>query len=79
MPEANCKSLKTIHEAPLTVSVSEATDSDGSIFNPGSSPEPVFGELVLDILKRPRSDPDSWDGPRKLELLWSKNYRPGPS
>ena len=65
MPEANCKSLKTIHEAPLTVSVSEATDSDGSIFNPGSSPE-----LALDVLKRPRSDPDSdstfWDGPRKL-------------
>ena len=60
MPEANCKSLKTIHEAPLTVSVSEATDSDGSIFNPGSSPEPVFfGELALDVLKRPRSDPDS--------------------
>ena len=44
MPEANCKSLKTIHEAPLTVSVSETTDSDGSIFNPGSSPEPVFLE-----------------------------------
>ena len=46
MPEANCKSLKTIHEAPLTVSVSEATMYDSAKIYQNKTANPYLKKAI---------------------------------